>query len=366
MNLSIFKLQQLKPDIEAQMLRQNEAQMGELLPTLGPLFGIVVILFSIWDYTIDAEHAPLTLAVRLLLVLAGSIAYRPLKAAWTPTQRYGYVYFTHVSAVIIAEFLLQDGFLYGLAGITACVFPMSVVTLSVRTFLLTVTPPFFLFLILAGIKLPMLGFANGAALYFFSICLAFVILLVIRFLRQKAFLLQHELTHISRHDSLTGVCNRRYLTELAKREIALARRHGRPLAVAMIDIDRFKRINDTYGHGIGDTVIKSVTDTCLATLRSIDHVGRFGGEEFVCLLPETDAAQATACCERLRRNIEDSSVPTPQGAIRFTVSIGVAVLGPWHADWNALLKDVDTALYRAKDGGRNRVEFAVAGLLPLG
>jgi diguanylate cyclase (GGDEF)-like protein len=185
--------------------------------------------------------------------------------------------------------------------------------------------------------------------------LAAGIMLVIRFLRQKAFLLERELTRISQHDGLTGLFNRRYLTELAEREVTLARRHRRALAVLMIDIDRFKRINDTFGHDVGDRVIKAVTEACLAGVRSIDHVGRIGGEEFVCVLPETDVLAAQACAERLRQTIAGLRLPPPNNGLEFTVSVGVAVLNPEHQSWQALLKDADIALYRAKESGRNRV-----------
>jgi diguanylate cyclase (GGDEF)-like protein len=193
------------------------------------------------------------------------------------------------------------------------------------------------------------------SLVIFAMSLAAGIMLVIRFLRQRAFLLERELTRITQHDSLTGIYNRRYLTELAEREVTLARRHRRELSVLMLDIDHFKRINDTYGHDIGDRVIRAVTEACLAGVRSIDHVGRIGGEEFVCVLPETDAVAAQACAERLRRTIENSRLPPPNHGITFTVSVGVAVLKPAHQNWQALLKDADVALYRAKESGRNRV-----------
>jgi diguanylate cyclase (GGDEF)-like protein len=98
--------------------------------------------------------------------------------------------------------------------------------------------------------------------------------------------------------------------------------------------------------------------TCSGNLREIDHFGRIGGEEFACVLPETGAAEALVCAERLRRSVEAIRIETSQGQLQFTISVGVAVLDVTHADWNALLKEADNALYRAKRAGRNRVVLA--------
>jgi diguanylate cyclase (GGDEF)-like protein len=157
---------------------------------------------------------------------------------------------------------------------------------------------------------------------------------------------------------LSGAFNRGYLNELAVREVARAKRHHRPLAVAMLDIDHFKRVNDTYGHAIGDTVIQRLVATCHRTQRRTDYFGRIGGEEFVCVMPETDADEALKCAERMRTSIEALRTDTQQGMVQFTVSIGVAVLDDTHADWPAVLAGADSALYRARETGRNRTVLA--------
>lgn len=353
-----FNLRALPKPAEIELTARHDAEILQLLPALGPLFGLCILAFSAWDFLIDPAHAVAALAARSWLVLAGSLAYVTTRLPWTPMQRCGYIYATYAGAIVICEFLLKNGFLYGLTGIAACVFAVTVVTLRVRTFFLILSVPSMLFIALSAIRLPLLEFFNGLMLYFFSVGLAFVVMLVTRSFHQRAFLLEKELLEISRHDSLTGIYSRGYLAELAKREIALATRHGRTLALAMLDIDHFKNVNDTYGHDIGDKVIKSLADTCKANLRSIDHFGRFGGEEFVCIFPETGEEQAMFCAERLRQSIEAARVDTPQGQLRYTASIGVAILNQRHADLDALLKDADRALYRAKRDGRNRVILA--------
>lgn len=354
-----FRLHSLPEQDESALAAQHGAEIQSLLPMLGPLFGLAVILFGAWDYLIDPTHAFTTLIVRMLFVAIGSLGYwQTQHFHWTPVQRFGYIYCTHTSAIIICEFLLRGGFRFGLAGIVACVFTVSVVTLRIRTFVLILSIPTLLFVALSAASLPPFSFMNNLMLYVFAVSLACILMLVIRSFREKAFLLEKKLLHISRHDSLTGTCNRGYLTELAEREVALAKRHGRKLAAAMIDIDHFKEINDTYGHHTGDEVIKQLVTTCLQNLREIDHFGRTGGEEFVCVLPESGQEEAMVCAERLRRSVEATTVETPQGQIRFTVSIGIAALEESNANWEALLNDADRAMYRAKREGRNRIAFA--------
>lgn len=359
-SFNFSRLLPLPESAERELNAQHQQEIGQLLPLLGPAFGLVVILFNVWDHLIDPERAWSALLVRIALVLTGAIAYWPTRLSWSPITRCGFIYWTHVCAIIVSEFLLQNGFLYGLSGITACVFTVSVITFRIRTFLLILSVPTLLFAVLSALSVPRLVVINGLMMYGFALGLACIVMLVIRSFRQKAYLFEKELLHLSRHDSLTGVYNRRFLTELAEREVALAQRHGRALVVATLDIDHFKRINDTYGHNTGDQVIRALANTCQATLRNIDHFGRIGGEEFACILPETAEADALLCMERLRQSIAALPIETAQGTVKFTVSIGVAMLDSHHSDWPALLKDADAAMYCAKNAGRNRVVLATA------
>jgi diguanylate cyclase (GGDEF)-like protein len=340
--------------IELDAEKKHNDEILQLLPLLGALFGLSVLSFNVWDYLIDPAHAVLTFAVRLALVALGSSAYFVTRLNWTPLQRCGVIYGTHAGAIIICEFFLKNGFLLGLTGICACVFAVSVVTIRLKNFSGILFAPTFLFITLSAIRLPLIEFLNSAMLYIFSVSLACLIMLVIRSFRLTAIALENELLQISRHDSLTGAYNRGYLTDLAKREMALAKRHNRSMSIIMLDIDHFKNVNDTYGHDIGDKTIKLLVDTCQKNLREIDHFGRIGGEEFVCVLPEVGAADAMLCAERLRTSIEALQIETPRGPLRFTVSIGIAELNPTYANWEALLKSADHALYSAKNSGRNR------------
>lgn len=356
-----FEFPQLRaltgPD-EAELVAQHGAEIQRLLPLLGSLFGLGVILFSLWDHWLDPAHALAAFGVRVGFVLAGSIAYLPTRLPWSAVQRWGAIYWTHSCAIIVSQFMLQDGYLYGLTGIAVCVFTVSIIVLRVKTFLLILSVPSLVFVSLGAIGMPLFSFLNSLTMYLLSVGLACILMLVIRSFRIRAFLSEKELLRLSRHDSLTGAANRRYLTELAEREVALAMRHGRPLSVAMIDVDHFKQINDTHGHNTGDEVIKLLVRTCTDNLRTIDHFGRIGGEEFAGVLPETAATEAVICAERLRRNVEGLRIETSEGPLQFTVSIGVAVLDETHGDWRSLLDEADGALYRAKRAGRNRVVLA--------
>jgi len=171
--------------------------------------------------------------------------------------------------------------------------------------------------------------------------------------RKKA---QKELEKMATTDSLTGLVNRGHFMTLAEAEIQRSLRYARPLSILMIDADRFKNINDTHGHDIGDKVLQALGATLESVLRSTDTAGRIGGEEFALMLPETALPAAMALAERLRQTVEQKSIPMSGGPpISFTVSIGVAELTDPSQGIDDLLKRADQALYQAKSSGRNRV-----------
>ncbi|MCB2228751.1 MAG: diguanylate cyclase [Desulfarculaceae bacterium] len=168
---------------------------------------------------------------------------------------------------------------------------------------------------------------------------------------------ERELKRLANTDALTGVFSRRRFLELSGQEIARSRRYGGPLSLLMLDLDHFKAVNDTHGHEVGDLVLQSFVKACQAVLREVDIFGRVGGEEFMVTLPETSAEGALKAGERLRASVEETVVRAGGKEIRFTVSIGAAV---WREglDLETLMGRADEALYRAKEGGRNRVALA--------
>lgn len=166
-------------------------------------------------------------------------------------------------------------------------------------------------------------------------------------------------------DPLTGIFNRRYLDRRLHEETAVARRYGRPLSVMLLDIDHFKRINDGYGHQIGDHVLSALVEVVAGVLRESDIFARYGGEEFMIIAPHTPQLRATDLAERLRKCIEahQFKLTNERGEdldIRLTVSIGVASFSDEIADMDKLVHAADENMYRAKHEGRNRVISGMA------
>jgi diguanylate cyclase (GGDEF)-like protein len=153
-------------------------------------------------------------------------------------------------------------------------------------------------------------------------------------------------------DSLTGLFNRRGFFEIGEREIERARRYRHPLAAIMFDIDHFKNINDLFGHNVGDKTLVETTARCSQKLRKVDIFGRYGGEEFALLLPETQPAEAFTLAERLRSAVSQP-IAAGKAILVVTISIGVAALQDHTSNLHELLECADRALYKAKEAGRN-------------
>ena len=170
-----------------------------------------------------------------------------------------------------------------------------------------------------------------------------------------------EFEHLATHDSLTGALARRAWLELAAAEMQRWQRYQQPFAIGMLDVDHFKQINDTHGHPIGDAVLRDLASQVRAALRSADRLGRYGGEEFVVLMPGTDLAAAQVVAERVAATVR-SAVPQAQ-APQCTVSIGVAAVQAGDATFELLLARADAALYQAKSSGRDRVVVAPANVV---
>jgi diguanylate cyclase (GGDEF)-like protein len=167
--------------------------------------------------------------------------------------------------------------------------------------------------------------------------------------------MHQQLAAAARTDPKTGLLNAAAWQREADAEVARALRTGATLALLLVDVDHFKRVNDSHGHLIGDEVLRALAAELRQQVRESDVVGRFGGEEFTVLLPRTDAAGAYGIAERLRTSAGRLSVATADASIGVTVSIGVAVLGQHGGDLFELLAAADVALYKAKDAGRDQV-----------
>ncbi len=156
-------------------------------------------------------------------------------------------------------------------------------------------------------------------------------------------------------DPLTRVSNRKHFNHELENEFRRARRYGRPLSLLMLDLDHFKKVNDTFGHQAGDYVLRHTAEVVRESLRAQDLFARYGGEEFALVLPETTLDNAVALAEKLRARVEQGRYEHDGRAIAVTLSIGVATLEPSHAEHEELVASADRQLYAAKKGGRNRV-----------
>jgi diguanylate cyclase (GGDEF)-like protein len=164
-----------------------------------------------------------------------------------------------------------------------------------------------------------------------------------------------ELEMLSTTDSLTGLSNRRQLMEVLEKEARRNQRHQRPLSVLMLDVDRFKKLNDTHGHLAGDEVLRKLAWILKQEIRNVDHAARYGGEEFLIMLPETNIDGASEVGERIRARIEQEKLAFDGTEVKVTASIGIACCPVEGEAAETLIGRADEALYKAKRAGRNRV-----------
>jgi diguanylate cyclase (GGDEF)-like protein len=189
---------------------------------------------------------------------------------------------------------------------------------------------------------------------------AILMLCAFGFLLWRITSVERVLFRLSTSDPLTGALNRRHFMALIGREQKRADRYGAGFSLLMLDIDHFKKINDTFGHQIGDAAIKHMADACQAHLRPTDMLCRYGGEEFVIALTHTDEVGARIAAERIRAAVAEIAIPAGAEMVRFTVSIGVTSFVPG-ARVEELIDCADQALYAAKTGGRNQVRIGTLG-----
>jgi two-component system cell cycle response regulator len=181
-------------------------------------------------------------------------------------------------------------------------------------------------------------------------------------LQQKLVSANVALQFAASHDFLTGAWNRAEILAFMQRELARSRRDATPMGIVLVDVDHFKKVNDEFGHEAGDRVLMEITKRLSASLREYDGIGRYGGEEFLLVIPGSDLATTVRRANQIRELISSQPVSTAVGATTVTVSMGVAVAES-STNVELLLGRADTALYQAKRNGRNRVEQAITALV---
>lgn len=172
---------------------------------------------------------------------------------------------------------------------------------------------------------------------------------------RRAYRDQQRLSSLATHDQLTGLLNRRGLMGYVRQWVSYADRYGRPVGVLLIDVDRFKGINDSLGHAAGDDALSAVSRALLSAVRTSDIVGRYGGDEFLVLAPETDTDELRLLMDRVVTTVRDAVLITSEGTLKLSVSVGGAIAdGIAHATPEAVLATADRSLYAAKEAGRDR------------
>ncbi|TWB30165.1 diguanylate cyclase (GGDEF)-like protein [Nitrospirillum viridazoti] len=318
-----------------------------------------------WDYVIDAEGARRTIGLRL--VMSVIIVLHALLLHFRVPRRLTTAYafigaFTCQMLFIEVLNRLDHGMQAQFSGFLFFTF----LPLLVMQYVPFTTGAAFMVLI---ISLPpaagAVGFAHDFEYVKYPLLLGPVgamficVLFAFEQINYTSYESQRLLRLVAITDSLTGAGTRRFITDTAAREMARARRYGGPLSVLMLDIDHFKRINDTWGHQAGDQAIRAVVDLCQGAIRDTDVIGRFGGEEFVILLPQTDRPEAERVAERLRCAVAAAPIPlAPDVSVTLTCSLGVTTLSANDHSVDTLLGRADKALYAAKNAGRNRVSVA--------
>jgi diguanylate cyclase (GGDEF)-like protein len=330
-----------------------------------PSVALLIVVFTAWDHYIDPANARAALWVRLggaaLVLGSGLLQRRVRRVAWAHWMA-RYRLLVTAGTIAWALALLDRGFLFGLSGLVVAALGAAHSAIDRRDVLPLFLPPLALtvaVMLFAGVE--RVVFVNAVFFLGLTFLAALLLATVLEQANRRAFQLEQALLRESRIDALTGVANRRALGEQAHAALTRARRNGLPVSVLLVDLDHFKAVNDAHGHALGDQVLHAVAAHCRAMMRESDTFGRWGGEEFLALLPDTAAA---AVSERMRASV--AATPWTFGAVRLrpTVSIGVAG-GPVapaaevDATWHALVNAADKAMYRAKDAGRNRVERAV-------
>jgi diguanylate cyclase (GGDEF)-like protein len=321
---------------------------------------IIVLAFGLWDYYADATHSWRAFSFRLIgsAIVTATGLYQNLPGrgrALVPLSKLRLV--VAAIACIAPASMLDRGYGFGVAGLVVILLTGPYSAIDSRDLLKTNIAAIGA-IIVTLFLLPLDQFDVLGTIVFLTLSVVASTLLgrVIEASNRRAFTLEIEQLRDARTDHLTGLDNRRAMQERGRGEVKLAGRNGMPVSVILCDLDHFKHINDEYGHEAGDQALVKVAQVLRAALRESDALGRWGGEEFIAVLPATATAGARDVAERMRRAIEATTFDELDD--RTTISLGVATsqdVNDPAIEWDLLIKEADQRLYRAKHEGRNRV-----------
>jgi diguanylate cyclase (GGDEF)-like protein len=347
-------------ELEARFL---ESRTNELIDiNLNSFWSTAIILlgFSLWDAFVDSAHWQSALGVRLLgaglVVLTGLFQKLPGQARWMPPLAKARLVIAVVSSAVAAA-LLDTGYGFGVAGLVVIILIGPYIAIDSRdllkTNLLVVAS---LVPVLVAMSVQTFDLIGTIVFVMLAVAVSTLLGRILETSHRRAFALDLALHRDARTDALTGLDNRRAMQERGHVEVMRGKRSAAPVSVVMGDLDHFKNINDKYGHEVGDAALVTVASALRGALRESDALGRWGGEEFIALLPDTDGPGARDVAERMRTAIEKVRFEGISEGI--TISLGVSSATPVDDPdqaWDALVKTADQHLYRAKGEGRNRV-----------
>ncbi|HEY1722656.1 MAG TPA: GGDEF domain-containing protein [Magnetospirillaceae bacterium] len=345
-------------------------QLGSGSSYRGIGIGIVIIAFNLWDRIIDPAHADIAFLWRL----GTALIIAPIHTVWLTAPRKNYTLFRALMyaytlavpfGVMKAAATLDGGLLNGLAMLIFVYMWLPSVLPNRRD---AAIGALLASAVIIGVTIDSTTnrtlIAN--AVFFTILCSFFAVIVSAKFEAafRRAWWQEQVATREARTDPLTGAVNRRHFAEAAAAEKDRCYRYGHTGAVILLDLDHFKRVNDSYGHPVGDEALKTVAGACNEEIRGTDLLARLGGEEFAILLPETTLSEAGQLAERLRTRIAALAIETGRGPLHVTASFGVAPLSALSGSWEETVSAADAALYRAKGAGRNQVQIE-ADLLVL-
>ncbi|HWI16227.1 MAG TPA: GGDEF domain-containing protein [Vicinamibacterales bacterium] len=348
------------PEVEAHF---RESRVNSLIHVnMNTFWSIAIILlaFGVWDAFVDAANWRSAFLVRvagaMTVIATGLFQKMPGKGAWLPTLA-KFRLITAVISSVIAASMLDEGYVYGVAGLVVIILTGPYIAIDSRDLLKTnVLLIALLMPVVFAVAPTQFDMIGTGVFVLLAIAVSTLLGRVLESSHRRAFSLELEQHRDARTDALTGLANRRAIQERGRVELKLAKRTTVPVSVVLCDLDHFKNINDRYGHETGDAALVKVAAVLKAALRETDALGRWGGEEFIAVLPATTAPGAREVAERMRAAIE--SISFPGLAERTTMSIGVATsqeINDPVDEWDLLIKEADRRLYRAKHDGRNQV-----------
>ena len=358
-------LRRFPPAVEAEFRRTRITGLAEVNANSFWTIAIALLAFGMWDAYADPEHWPAAFRVRIvgavMIVATGLFQKMPGRAHWLPFMAKIRLV-TAVVTALLAATMLDRGYGFGVAGAAALILTGPYSAIDVRDLLaINVVLVIALAVVLFAVSLDPFDAIGTAVFVLLAIASSLLLGRVAEASHRREFVLELEARRDARTDALTGLDNRRAMEERGPIELKRAQRSGAPVSVILCDVDHFKSINDRYGHVGGDTVLRTVATNLRGALRETDVLGRWGGEEFMAVLVDTDSLVARHVAERMRAAIARTTFDgLPEGT---TISLGVAtqhtVASPASA-WDSIVKEADMLLYQAKKEGRNRVIYTQA------